>query len=127
MAVSSGASIVSERAVALDDPVRRPVLPYRSRLEEHHARAEPPQQAEVVADQDRGAPLAPPPLERGEALELELLVADRQRLVDEEDGRLGQEGDGEGQACPHAGGERLQPRVLEAADPGPVEDLLQTR
>ena len=61
------------------------------------------------------------------ALLLEEHVADGERLVDDEDVGLGDGGDGERDACDHAGGEVLHGHVHEIGQLGEVDDLLEVR
>ena len=62
-------------------------------------------------------------LHLAEALVLELGVADREHLVDEQDLRLEVRGDGEYEAHLHSAGEALHGRVEDALDAGAVEVL----
>ena len=64
-------------------------------------------------------------LERLEALLLEVGVADRERLVDEEDVERHLDRDREGEAQQHAGRVVLQLLVDEALEPGELEDRVE--
>ena len=57
------------------------------------------------------------------ALPLELHVADREHLVEEEDVRVDVGGDGEAEARDHPGGVGAQRRVEKLLDPREVDDL----
>ena len=59
------------------------------------------------------------------ALILEEYVADRKRLINDEDIGLGDRGDGEGDARHHARGEVLHRHIDEVGELGKVDDLLE--
>ena len=92
----------------------------------HAARvAEVADLAEPVRDEhDRATVLA----EVGDllsALALEVLVADREHLVDDEDVRVDVDGDGEAEPHVHARRVVLHRRVDEALEPGELDDLVE--
>ena len=60
-----------------------------------------------------------------QALLLELLVADRQHLVDQEDVGIGVHGDGERETDVHTGRVELHLRVDEVADARELEDVVE--
>ncbi len=60
-----------------------------------------------------------------EAPPLELLVADREHLVDDEDLRLEMGGDGKAEPHLHAAREVLHRRVDEPSDSGEVDDVVE--
>ena len=108
--------------VRVDDVVRRALRTDAPLIEPERALAEARDRAEVVRDEHdrllRGAELA----DLGEALVLEVLVADREHLVDQEDVRFEVHGDREAEAHVHAARVRLHGGVKEAADVGELLD-----
>ena len=59
------------------------------------------------------------------ALALEVLVADGEHLVDDQDVGVDVDGDGEPESDVHAGRVVLHRRVDEALEPGEVDDLVE--
>ena len=82
----------------------------------------------VVADEEDRAPSRRRPRRiLPEALPLELGVADRQHLVDEQDLRLEVGGDREGEPHVHPARVALDRRVDELLDLGELDDLVEPR
>ena len=79
---------------------------------------------QVVRDQEDGACLSAQLLDPGVALDPELRVAGRQRLVDQQHVLALGGGDGEPKPGAHAGGVGLHRQVDEVADAGEVHDAL---
>ena len=94
-------------------------------LEQHRAVAEALDRAHVVGhEQDRPArPLEP--LELVEALLLEVGVADRQHLVDQQDLRVDLDRDREREPHEHPRRVVLQPQVEELLELGEVDDRVE--
>ncbi len=78
-------------------------------------------------DEEDGAPGAAELLHASEAATLELRVADREHLVDEEDLRLEVRRDREREPHVHAARVALHRRVEEALDAGELDDLVEAR
>ena len=96
-----------------------------SRVQEHGALAQPLDRRRVVRDEDDRAALLLEPRDATEALALERLVADREDLVEEQDVRVQERGDGEAEANGHPrriGPYRAVDRVLEL---GEGDDLVE--
>ena len=79
----------------------------------------------VVADEQHGAAAALDLVHLPEAAALELDVADRQHLVDEQDLGLHVGGDGEAEAQVHARRVALHRGVHELLEPGEGDDLVE--
>ena len=94
-------------------------------LEQHRAVAEALDRVEVVADEDDRLSLLAEALERREALLLELLVADREHLVEQEDVEVDLDRDRVGEPHLHARREVLQLLVDEALELGEGDDLVE--
>src|SRR2546423_9494070 len=108
--------------IRVDDIAWRAFRADDALVEPDRALAEPRDRAEVVRHEDdrllRGTELA----DLREAFVLEVLVADREDLVDEEDVRLEMHGDREAEAHVHAARVGLHGRVKEPADVGEALD-----
>src|SRR4029077_3608094 len=108
--------------IRVDDVVRGAFRPDDSLVKPDRALAETRDRTEVVRHEHdrllRRTELA----DLGEALVLEVLVADREHLVDEEDVRLEMHRDREAEAHVHAVRIGLHGRVEEAADVGELLD-----
>jgi hypothetical protein len=80
----------------------------------------------AVGDEQDGLALADQMLETAETFRLELHVAHRQRLVDQQHVGIDAGGDGKGQAHEHAAGIVLHRLLDEITDVGEGEDFIQT-
>ena len=80
-----------------------------------------------MADEHDRAPVLGDLLHLAEALALEVGVADREHLVDEQDLRLEVRGDREREPHVHAARVALDGRVDEALDPRELDDLVELR
>ena len=79
----------------------------------------------VAREENRDVSVLDEVLNAALALLLEEHVADGERLVHDEDVRLGDGGDGERDARDHAGGEVLHGHVHKVGQLGEVDDLLE--
>jgi hypothetical protein len=116
---------VDELLVHVRDDLRVVVGDEPALVEQQAALAVADDRLQAVRDEQHGAAIVLEALHHGHALLLEGLVADRQRLVDDEH-VLGDDGlDGEGEAHDHAA--RVDPDGLvhEGADVGEGGDLLE--
>src|SRR5579884_1248083 len=121
-----GVALPGEHPPVLDDRlVRRPVEGDTPVAQEHRAVAQALDRGGVVAhEDDRAAPLLE--LEDlAEALALELLVADREHLVEEQHVRLDVRRDREAEAHVHPRRVRPHRHVDEFLEPGEGDDLVE--
>ena len=124
----AGHSLGDRHQVPVDHLGRRAFGHQPAALEQQRAIAERRHRAHVVADEDDRAAVALRNLAHlAEALLLEVGVADRQHLVDDQDLRLQVRGDREGQPNVHAAAVALDRRVEEALDLGERDDLVELR
>ncbi len=118
-------ALVGEQAVVGDDRlVRRAVELDASGLEEDGPVAEPLDRRRVVRDEDDRAAALLELEDLAEALALELLVADREHLVEQEHVRLDVGRDREAEPHRHPRGVGADGEVDEALEPGEGDDLV---
>ncbi len=98
-----------------------------SGMQPHHLAAQAANGVQVVAHQDQCLALGEQFLDLADALALEVLVADRQHLVDEHDVVVHVGGDGEAQAKLHAGRVGAHREVDEVLELGELDDLREDR
>ncbi len=79
----------------------------------------------VMRDEDDRPALGLEPPDPVETLALERLVADGEHLIDEQDLRIGVDGDGEGEPDVHAGRIEFHLSVDEFVDAGEIDDRIE--
>ena len=118
--------VVGEEApVARDRLVRRPVVDLLAAGEQDRALAEPLDRLRVVGDEEDRAALALERRDDAEALALEVLVADREDLVEEEHVGLEERGDREPEPHRHSARVRADRTVDRVLDLGERDDLVE--
>ena len=120
-----GARIGREQAAVLGDRLgRRPVERDRALAQQHRPVAEALDRLRVVGHEDDRSPTALELGDLAEALALELLVADREHLVEQQHVRLDVRGDGEPEPHVHPGRVRPYRQVDELLELGERDDLV---
>ncbi len=125
--VPIGLALAERGGVAGDGGVDRPVEQQLPSLQHDAALGERRHGRKIVADEQHGAALVRDRRHAVEAALLELRIADRKHLVDEQDLGLEMRGHREGQPRVHAHGVALHRRVDELLHAREVDDLVEAR
>ena len=123
--LDGGRPLAAGVEIEIDAPARRPVVLDLAVLEPDRALADPRDGAEVVADEEHRPPLLGELRHLSEAPALELGVADREHLVDDDDVGLDVRRDREGEAQVLAGRVALDGRLEQLLDAGELDDVVE--